>query len=80
MEDLTTERSFESQATRYIGVLDLLFDMVSMGICTIRHWQTSGRLVEELNVCAVTASYDGHGHVLALFLDMVTMVVCTARH
>ena len=27
-----------------------LFDMPSMGVCTTRHWQTSGRLVQELNV------------------------------
>ena len=25
----------------------------SLGVCTIRHWQTSGRLVQELNVCTV---------------------------
>ena len=27
--------------------------MLSMGVCTTRHWQTSGRLVLEFNVCAV---------------------------
>ena len=31
----------------------LMFDMLSMGVCTTRHWQTSGRLVQELNVCTV---------------------------
>ena len=67
MEELTTERSFDSQDTQYIGVLDLFFDMVSMGICTIRHWQTSGRLVEELNVYAVTASYVGHSCACPIF-------------
>ena len=29
------------------------FDMLPMGICTTRHWQTSGQLVQELNVCTV---------------------------
>ena len=28
-----------------------VFDMSSMVVCTTRHWQTSGRLVQELNVC-----------------------------
>ena len=27
--------------------------MLSMVICRIRHWQTSGHLVKELNVCTV---------------------------
>ena len=27
--------------------------MLSMGVCTTRQWQTSGRLVQELNVCTV---------------------------
>ena len=26
-------------------------DMLSMGVCTTRQWLTSGRLVQELNVC-----------------------------
>ena len=29
------------------------FDMLSMCACTTRHWQTSGRLVQESNVCTV---------------------------
>ena len=32
MNDLTTERSFDSKATCIIDVLDLFFDMFSMGI------------------------------------------------
>ena len=32
----------------------LFFDMISMNVCTIRHWQTSGRLVQKLNVCTVS--------------------------
>ena len=53
MDDLTTERSFGSQATWVIYVSFLFFDMLSMGVCTTRHWHTSGRLVQELNVCTV---------------------------
>ena len=30
-----------------------LFDILSMGDCTRKHWQTSGRLVQELNACTV---------------------------
>ena len=36
-------------------VLGLFFDMLSMGICTTRHWQTSGPLVQELIVYTVYA-------------------------
>ena len=50
MDDLTNERSFDSQATWVIDVLGLLFDMA---VCITRHWQTSGRLMQELNVCTV---------------------------
>ena len=32
------------------------FDMLSMGVCTTSHWQTSGRLVQELNVYTVLAA------------------------
>ena len=35
--------------------LAYFFDMLSMDVCTTRHWQTSGRLVQELNVCTVYA-------------------------
>ena len=54
MDDLTTKRSFDSQAAWVIDVLGLFFDMLSMSVCTIGHWQTYGRLVQELNVdCTV---------------------------
>ena len=56
MDDLTIERSFDPQATWVIDVLGLFFDMSSTGVCTARHWQTSGRLVQELNVCNVKVS------------------------
>ena len=53
MDDLTTELSFNSLDTWVIDVLDLFFYMLSMGVSTTRHWRTSGRLVQELNVCTV---------------------------
>ena len=53
MDDLTTERSFDLQATWVIDVLGKFFDMLSMGFCTTRRCQTSGRLVQELSVCTV---------------------------
>ena len=39
--------------TWVIDVLGLLHDMLSMDTCSTRHWQTSVRLVQELNVCTV---------------------------
>ena len=42
-----------------IGVLGLLFDMLSMGIYTARHWQMSGHLVQEFNVCTVVPKLSG---------------------
>ena len=53
MDDLTTERSLDSQATRVVDVLGYFLDMLSKGVCTTRRWQTSARLVQELNVCIV---------------------------
>ena len=38
---------------KVIDVLGLFFDVLSMGFYTNRHWQTSGRLVQELDVCTV---------------------------
>ena len=54
MDDPTTERIFDSQATWVIDVL-WYFLTLSMGVCTTRHWQTSGRLVQELNVCNISS-------------------------
>ena len=48
--------SFISQALWVIYVLGLCFDVLSMGVCKTRHWQTSGRLVQELHVCTVWES------------------------
>ena len=53
MDDLTTERRFDSQASWLINTFGLFFDMLAIGVFTTRHWQTSGRLVQEYNVCTV---------------------------
>ena len=54
LNGLTSERSFELQD----------FDKMTMGVCTTRHWQTSGRLVPEFNDCAVhTNVQHTHTHI-----------------
>ena len=53
MDELKTERSFYSQATWIIDVLSFIILMFSMGVCITRHLLTSGRLVQELDVCTV---------------------------
>ena len=62
MDDLTTERSFDLHAmlvidvtkAKYLNdVLGLFFYIIHMDVCTTRHWQTSRRLVQELNFCTV---------------------------
>ena len=53
MDDLITERSFDSQAPRSLMCLAYFFDTLSLGICTNRHWQASSRLMQEINVCTV---------------------------
>ena len=32
------------------------FDILFMGVCTARHWQTSGRLMQEFNACIVSVT------------------------
>ena len=60
IDDLTTERSFDYQATCAIDepVLDLLFYILSMGAYTTRHWQTTGRVVHELTVRTVVYLFE----------------------
>ena len=53
MTDLTTERSFDSKEMWVIDVFGLSYVMLSMGVYTNRHWQTSGGQVQKLNVCTV---------------------------
>ena len=51
MDDLTAERSFASPCV--ILMYFVFFDMLSLGICEIGHWQTSSWLLQELKVCTV---------------------------
>ena len=39
--------------------LAYFFEMLSMGVCTTRHWQMSDRLVQELNVSIVANGFTG---------------------
>ena len=50
MDDITTERSFDSHAAWVIHVIGSSFEISSMGVYRTRHWQPSGRLVQEFNV------------------------------
>ena len=65
LDDISTERNFDSLATWIIDVL-CFFDMLSMGVCSTRHRETPGRLVQELNVCTVFWS-DERTRALAIF-------------
>ena len=62
------DRTFLSKNPRMISQLNVVsnrklpgplvclayfIDVLSMDVCTTRHWQTSGRLVQELNDCTV---------------------------
>ena len=61
MDDLTIERSFDSQATWVIDVLSSLFfwHFMCVCVCTTRHWQTSGRTNGAgINVCAAVPTFD----------------------
>ena len=55
-DDLVTERSFDSQATCIIDLLRLFSWHLSVAFHTTRHWQTTGRLVQKLNVCTVESN------------------------
>ena len=71
MDDLTTERSFDLQATWVIHVLVLFFNMLS----TNRHCRTSGRLVQELNVCTLDPFKDPK-RVCGVLSDLRVIRVC----
>ena len=59
MNDLTTERSFDSQATCVIDVLGLFFTYYQW-VFEQPDMQTSDRLVQELNVCTKNLSRGLH--------------------
>ena len=53
IDDLTIKPSCISQPIYGSLMYLAFFDMLSMGIYTRRHRQTSGRMVQELNVCTI---------------------------
>ena len=53
MYDLQLNVSLIRKLRCSLKCLAYLFDMSFKVVCTTRHWQTSGRLVQELNVCTV---------------------------
>ena len=40
--------------------------MLSVGVCTTRHWQTSSPLVQGLNTCTVALICNLHGSLMCL--------------
>ena len=73
MDDLTTERSFDSQDTWSLMCSDYIFYISFIGDCTTSHWRTSGRLMEESNACTAiilpTAWRDGNSQRMAAAVD-----------
>ena len=61
MDDLTTEQSFDLQATWTMYVVGLQCNMSSMDVCATRHWQKSGRVAQQINACAVYYSIHKEG-------------------
>ena len=51
--DMDTWMTSQMNVALIRKILGSFFDMLSMGACRTRHWQASGRLVQELNVCTV---------------------------
>ena len=58
MDDFKSERSFDSQATGVIDLLDSFLDMIPNDVCTTGPWETSGHLVQELSVFTVHTHLD----------------------
>ena len=54
-----------------IDVFGLFFDMLSTRVFTTRHWQSSGRLVQELTICTVGRLYAVSGLPLLLYKCVV---------
>ena len=71
MDIIATERRFDSQATWVIDMLGLFLVILSIGVCTTRYWQTSGQLVQEVNICTVGGFYNER---FALFSCSITIV------
>ena len=44
-------------------------------VCTTRHWQTSGRLVQELNVCTLHVGCRGFASLFLILETFCTVVI-----
>ena len=55
MNELTTDRGFASNLGNWRAWFIFFFDKLSMGVCTSSHYQTSGRLVQEIYVFTVVS-------------------------
>ena len=53
VDDRAAKHGFDSKLRWPLMCLAYFFDIQSICVYTTRHWQTSGRLVQELNVCTV---------------------------
>ena len=55
--------------------LDYFFDTLSLGVCITRHWQTSGRLVQELNACRYCEIFKGMCHFVQITSALLVWVI-----
>ena len=46
------------------------FDMLSMAVYAIRHWQTTGRLVQELKACTLAGAVAQHYILCSILLQL----------
>ena len=53
MNDLQPNVTLIRKLRGSLMCLSNFIEMLSMGVCTTRQWQTSGQLVQEFNVCTV---------------------------
>ena len=53
MGEPTTDVALIRKLRGSLMCLAYILNMLSMGVCTTRHWQESSQLVQKLNVCTV---------------------------
>ena len=73
MNELTTERTLNCKLRGSLVCLAYLFLTLDMGVCTTKHSQTSGRLMQEIIVVTV---YREQG----IFWSMYSFVMGHAKH
>ena len=80
MEDLIAERSFDSKDTWVSDVLGLfLFDMLSIDVCTTRHGQTFGWLVQELDIGTVLHQMSSSRIAASCLLDINILLSSSSK-